>query len=59
VQCKEVRRAPQLVRLEEPAMLKERECSDCDKSDGLLKRLAITSTVQTGICGRVGKNLDS
>jgi thiamine monophosphate kinase len=23
-----------------------------DKSDGLLKRLAITSTVQTGICGR-------
>jgi hypothetical protein len=31
---------------------KERECSDCDKSDGLLKRLAITSTVQTGICGR-------
>jgi ribosomal protein S14 len=37
----------------------ERECSDCDKSDGLLKRLAITSRLcrQESVEG-VGKNLD-
>jgi hypothetical protein len=42
------REASVLKKLEE-LRWKERGCSDdCDKSDGLLKRLAITSTVQTG-----------
>jgi hypothetical protein len=45
------REASVLKKLEE-LRWKERECSDYDKSDGLLNRLAITSTVQTGICGR-------